>query len=64
MQSPWNGLLQQEIANDRLRTVGYLSRVERRRRDRSRNVRRAAGALLVAAGERLVGTNAVPARRA
>ena len=64
MQSP-NELLQREVANDRLKMAGYRSRVERRRRDRSRSVRRATGALLVAAGERVAGcTQAVPVRRA
>ena len=65
MQSP-NTLLQREVANDRLKMAGYRSRVERRRRDRSRSVRRATGALLVAAGERVAGTgtHAVPVRRA
>ena len=65
MQSPWNELLQREVANDRLKMAGYQSRVERRRRQRIDGLRRTAGELLVAIGERLSGgTPAAPMRRA
>ena len=55
MQSLWTDELQREVTNDRLRMAGYASRNDRRRRDRREKVRRALGARLVSAGERLQG---------
>ena len=50
-----NDLLQREIANDRLRTAGYHSRVVRARRERSERRKAAIGRRLVSIGQRLQG---------
>ena len=56
--------LYREIEDDRLRMVGYRSRVARRRGDRRAQARTVVGNALISAGERVRGcTQAVPSVR-
>ena len=64
MQTLWTDALQKEVANDRLRTAGYTTRVARRRRERLERARRATGNVLVSLGERVSGPGCTPAATA